>query len=187
MHPVVHAKIHSILKASNVQADRLLEVGGRIDSTSLLLFPEFDHALERYCVNLEDMPADPRITGITMNANQLDVFDDDYFDLVLSNATLEHDQHFWLTVAEMRRVLRPGGMMLVGIPGYVKHPRRSEEAAIPVLNHHGRRDFYRFSGQAMRAVILEGLDHITINVVLTPPRIIGTGRMPRTMPVNRRS
>ena len=54
-------------------------------------------------------------------------------------------------------------------PGYVKHLRQPEEASIPVLNHHGRQDFYRFSGQAMRAVILEGLDHITINVILTSP------------------
>jgi SAM-dependent methyltransferase len=175
MHPVVHSKIHSIQKASDIKADRLLEVGGRIDGTSLLLFPEFSQALERYCVNLEEMPADPRITGITMNANHLDSFEDDHFDLVLCNATLEHDQRFWLTVAEMRRVLRPGGMMLVGVPGYVKHPWESVEAAIPVLNHHGRQDFYRFSGQAMRTVILEGLDQVTIDVVLTPPRIIGTG------------
>jgi SAM-dependent methyltransferase len=178
LHPVVHGKIREILKASDVRAEQLLEVGGRIDQTSLLLFPEFDNALERYCVNLEDLPKDPSIVGITANANDLSLFEDDYFDLVLSNATLEHDKYFWLTIAEMRRVLRPGGMMLVGVPGYVKQTMKSAEAAIPVLNHHNKRDFYRFSGQARRDVISEGLEQITISVVLTPPRIIGTGRMP---------
>ena len=173
----MYAKIHDILNESDVSAERLGR--RRADySTSLLLFPEFASALERYCVNLEKLPYNPRITGITANANDLGMFADDYFDLVLSNATLEHDKSFWLTVAEMRRVLRPGGMMLVGVPGYVKHPEKSEEASIPVLNHHGRRDFYRFSSQAMRTVILDGLEQVTVSVVLTPPRIIGTGRKP---------
>lgn len=38
------------------------------------------------------------------------------FDLVVSGQTLEHAEFFWLTVLEMRRVLRPGGMAFIIVP-----------------------------------------------------------------------
>ena len=52
------------------------------------------------------------------------MFDDESFVLVMSNAVLEHDKHFWLTLAEMKRVTRPGGLMVIGVPGFVKHRER---------------------------------------------------------------
>ena len=40
------------------------------------------------------------------------------FDLVLCNSMLEHDARFWLTLEEIRRVLRAGGLAIIGVPGY---------------------------------------------------------------------
>jgi SAM-dependent methyltransferase len=108
----------------------------------------------------------------------MDMFEDGYFDLVLSNATLEHDKNFWLTAAEMRRVLHPGGTMIVGVPGYVRDDTKSGEDAILILNHHGPGDYYRLSDEAMHEVVFEGFEDVTITVVPTPPRIIGLGRKP---------
>lgn len=42
-------------------------------------------------------------------------FPDAYFDAVIAKDILEHLQKPWLTVAEMRRVLRPGGLVLASV------------------------------------------------------------------------
>ena len=51
-----------------------------------------------------------------------DLFDSNWFDLILCSATLEHDKRFWRSVSEMRRVLRPGGLLIISVPGYIKDP-----------------------------------------------------------------
>lgn len=178
MHPVVHEKFHELLSGADITHARILEVGGRIDGTSLLIFPELEAAAELYCVNREPLPSDDRIIGITANANRLDMFQDNHFDIVLSNATLEHDKRFWLTAAEMRRVLRPGGTMIVGVPGFVGDAMKSGEAAAMILEHHGPGDYYRLSDEAMREVVFDGFDQVELNVILSPPRIIGIGMKP---------
>ncbi len=125
-------------------------------------------------------------------------FADEDFDAVVCNATLEHDRHFWKTVGEIHRVTRPGGAIIVGIPGYApaKHdlfkrflkrtPLAGALLAHPLLgvrltgtptfeihNHPG--DYYRFSPQAMVEVLLADLDQIAIRTIMQPPRLIGSG------------
>ena len=51
-----------------------------------------------------------------MDAHALD-FPDDSFDTVVSTEMLEHDSAFWLSLAEMGRVLRPGGSLLLTTRG----------------------------------------------------------------------
>ena len=102
-------------------------------ANSLLRFPELAGA-ERYCLNLVDMASDGEITAVTGNANDMrGVFEDDRFDLVLCSATLEHDKRFWLTVGEMKRVLKPGGLLIISVPGYVKDPERDHGPRDPHL------------------------------------------------------
>jgi SAM-dependent methyltransferase len=48
-------------------------------------------------------------TGTIETAN----YPDDYFDVIYSNATLEHIQHPLSTMRECRRVLKPGGVLYV--------------------------------------------------------------------------
>jgi SAM-dependent methyltransferase len=43
-------------------------------------------------------------------------FDADRFDVVVSTSCLEHDEFFWLTFAEMARVVRPGGFIYINAP-----------------------------------------------------------------------
>ena len=40
------------------------------------------------------------------------------FDTMVSNSTLEHDLFFWKTLAEIRRVTKPSGLIILGAPGY---------------------------------------------------------------------
>lgn len=48
---------------------------------------------------------------------------DDSFDLVLSCSVLEHIPRFWLAAAEIERVLKPGGVVWIGVPSvWPYHP-----------------------------------------------------------------
>jgi ubiquinone/menaquinone biosynthesis C-methylase UbiE len=51
-----------------------------------------------------------------MDAHALD-FPDASFDIVVSTEMLEHDSAFWLSLAEMARVLRPGGDLILTARG----------------------------------------------------------------------
>jgi SAM-dependent methyltransferase len=172
-------RYQAIIRRTGVRPERALEVGGLMGEDSLLRFPELAGA-ERYCLNLVEMPSDGEIRSVTGNANDMrDVFEDDYFDLVVCSATLEHDKHFWLTVGEMKRVLRPGGLMIVSVPGYVEDPERDQGRATHTYRVHYRFDYYRFSEQAVREVFFEGMRRVRVKPVMFPPRIFGHGYKPQ--------
>lgn len=59
--------------------------------------------------------ADPRLTYHEMNAEKLD-FPDNHFDVVSSLENLEHLPHPERCLAEVRRVLRPDGLLVLGTP-----------------------------------------------------------------------
>jgi len=43
-------------------------------------------------------------------------FDDNTFDVVISGSTMEHVEAIWLWVAELVRVLKPGGLLVIIAP-----------------------------------------------------------------------
>jgi SAM-dependent methyltransferase len=171
-------RIHAIVRASGVRPERALEVGGVLGPNSLLRAPELDGA-ERFCLNLVEMRSRKGVQAVTGNANDMSMFDDASFDLVLSNATLEHDRYFWRSLAEMKRVLRPGGLLVIGVPGYVKNPARDRGKRTATYRVHYRFDYYRFSEQAVREVFFEGMERVEVAPIMHPPRIIGRGFKPR--------
>ena len=129
------------------------------------------------------MPSEDGITAVKGNANDMqDVFDDDHFDLVVCSATLEHDKHFWLSVGEMQRVLKPGGLLIISVPGYVKNPERDQGRATHTYRVHYEFDYYRFSEQAVREVFFDGMSRVRVKPVMFPPRIFGHGYKPRPEP-----
>jgi SAM-dependent methyltransferase len=167
------------------------------------MLPSLATATERIGVSLEH---ESRIDGCTIlqrDAHDLSCFESNRFDVVLCNAVLEHDPAFWLSLAEMRRVAKLGGLLVIGVPGYgipqasLWRPflallarcfppmsaarTRIEEHLIgtPVLGLHDfPKDFYRFSEQACRDVLLAGLQLLEVRRVLNPPRFIAAGRKP---------
>jgi len=175
--PRVKRRFHQIIRRSGIKPERALEVGGVMGEGSLLRFPELAGA-ERYCLNLVAMPSDHEITAVTGNANDMRDFKRDWFDLVLCCSTLEHDKRFWLSVGEMKRVLRPGGLLVVGVPGYVTDEERDQGRSTLTYRVHYRFDYYRFSEQAMREVIFEGMERVRVRRLGTPPRLIGHGWKP---------
>lgn len=175
---------------------------------------------------LAGLPSNTRYLGVNLdveaegegwrivrgNANDLDL-EDASFDAVICNAMLEHDPAFWLSLAEAKRVLRAGGILYLGAPGFsadVSHLARLGLRINGALERlgwgkriirshlfgglistrtypfHGRPgDYWRFSPEAMRRVLLADMDVLEVREVYFPPRILGVGRKPqgRTSPV----
>jgi ubiquinone/menaquinone biosynthesis C-methylase UbiE len=131
----------------------------------------------------------------------MDCFPDNNFDAVLCSSTLEHDKYFWKTLAEIKRVTKPGGMVVISVPGYSKLKAEKVKglwARMPGIRklqqnqwlnlfftgtvtfqiHNWPGDFYRFSPQAMREVFMEGLEKVDVRTVMWPPRVMGIGYKP---------
>jgi hypothetical protein len=105
-------------------------------------------------------------------------------------------------VAEMHRVLKAGGLLVIGVPGYkgmgpkylaskdtwsgktIRNFARlvkSDELMAGTLTlgeHFFPNDYYRFSTQAVEEIFLEGFDSVQTMQIMMPPRIIGWGRKP---------
>jgi len=96
------------------------------------------------------------------------------FDLVTCTDTLEHDDKFWVTISQMRRVLRPGGWLLITVPSlkHKFHPHPS--------------DYWRFFETSMLEW-LEGYEEIVTSIGCwsdgandsMPDEILGYGRKPK--------
>lgn len=144
-------------------------------------------------------------TVIEGNANHMDCFDDNQFDTIICNAVFEHDKFFWRTMDEVRRVGKPNALVVVGVPGYDEPENIHLETlkdkiryylnfgsrnllnrlggladkffpgtlTVPIHNCPG--DYYRFSPQALRQVIFEGMKDVEIFSIQIPPRIVGMG------------
>ncbi|CAH1197381.1 hypothetical protein NTGBS_250005 [Candidatus Nitrotoga sp. BS] len=127
-------------------------------------------------------------------------FVDGQFEAVLCNATLEHDPYFWKTLAEIHRVTAPGGLIMIGVPGYEGMGAQSflrnkpvtgwllkafarlvnsdvlRASTVTLGEHLFPGDYHRFSEQAVREIFLAGLVDISVCTVMQPPRFIGSGR-----------
>jgi len=64
----------------------------------------------------------------------------DSFDVVISGQTLEHIEFFWLTMCEINRVLKPGGLCCIVAP-----------SAGPVHSAAGDKDCWRFTPEGLEA------------------------------------
>lgn len=79
------------------------------------------------------------------------------FDAVISGQTLEHDRFFWLTMRNISRVLRPGGIAILIVP-----------SSGPVHRHPV--DCYRFFPDAMEALATwSGLAVVTQTIAKNSP------------------
>ena len=178
----------------------VLEVGAVPTDESLLCMKSLEHATEKIGIDLNSPSEYKDFKIVQGNANAME-FDDNRFDAVLCNAVLEHDKYFWKTVQEIKRVTKAGGLIVFGVPGYTAHSieklmrlgwriplvrRLADHEKLNLLFtgtvtfqvHNWPGDYYRFSAQCVREVILEGLEQADVRTLMLPPRLIGVGIKP---------
>lgn len=86
-----------------------------------------------------DIEQGPNVDIVTKYPYQWREIKDNSFDVIISGQALEHTEFFWITVAEMVRVLRPEGLICIIVPrDFVRH-------RYPV-------DCYRFDTDGMIAI-----------------------------------
>jgi SAM-dependent methyltransferase len=171
----------------------VLEVGARASPRGLLAMKCLKQAREKIGINLNPSSRYEDFEIVQGNANDMRMFPDERFDTVLCNAMLEHDKFFWKTVSEIHRVTKRGGLIVIGVPGYVTLPVnrlfRGKRPGIRMVDwlfestvtyriHDAPGDYYRFSPQAVEQVLLQRMKDIQIRVTMIPPRIIGSGIKP---------
>ena len=197
MHPEVGRAFDHILRR-RFTGGAVLEIGARPSDDTLLLLPALRGARERLGLDLDGPHVYRGVSIERGDANRMP-YGDGRFDAVVCNSVLEHDPRFWLTLAEIRRVARPGGLVVLGVPGYADAPPRralrllrrltwlpavgrsieSALAATPtLLVHNFPADYYRFSEAAMREVLLASLREVEVLRLLSPPRLLGVGLVP---------
>jgi capsular polysaccharide transport system permease protein len=171
-----------------------LEIGVTPGATSLLA-SDFFAGSERHL-----LCADPSVSvdGVVVHpgtpADLPALFGDGRFGTVLSNGALASDRAFLNTVREMKRVLMPGGLLMVAVSGFSKRADQAEAQAVgpkgnPIPNTTvtpailSGPDYWRLSPQAIRQVILDGLDNRDVRDIMMPPRLFGVGTKPRATAV----
>lgn len=127
--------------------EKVLEVGSRNVNGSI---KDFISGYKEYTGI--DM-IDGKDVDIVMNAHDLlKRWDRPTFDVIFCCETLEHDNKFWITVENMRTILKPGGWLLVTTP------------SINFFRHDFPSDYYRFTDSAYKDFIFEGYENINIEI-----------------------
>ena len=84
---------------------------------------------------------------VVMNAHDLmDSFSEGTFDMVVCFDTIEHDDKFWVTISNCKKILKSGGYLVLGAPG----------ANCPKHDHPN--DYWRFSAEAFKSLLAGYLD-----------------------------
>jgi len=181
MRPKVYSEFERICSERNA-GGAVLEVGAIPSEESLLCMKSLRSATQKVGVNLDGPYTYKDFTILKCNANSMNCFGDNTFDTILCNSVLEHDKFFWQTISEMRRVTKPGGLFVIGAPGYVpefqvtRHLSFSQKmlvmiacrcldylvgGTITLKVHNYPGDFYRFTTQTFREVFFHGMPPVS--------------------------
>jgi SAM-dependent methyltransferase len=181
MSPEVYARFAEVVARRLPPGPRtVLEIGA--GGWTLLSIPAFASA-RRVALNLRFDKLTPELlqaTRLIADGNAMP-FADASFDCVMSCSMLEHDRWFWRTTAEVRRVLRPGGLFLAAVPIYMTLPTDKDHTTVTYARHGlaYNADYYRFSEQAVREVFFEGYAAVTDEVIVRRqpnPYLLAAGR-----------
>lgn len=196
MHPRVFQEFERICSERKAGGS-VLEVGAIPSEENLLCMRSLKEAHKKIGVNLDGPHTYKDFQILKVNANDMSCFEDNLFDTVLTNATLEHNRFFWKTLSEIKRVTRSGGLIVIGVPGFTKlrvekthrliekipllgpllschlDPLFASTLVLQIHNHPG--DYYRFSPQAMQEVFFQDMKEVEVRSFIIPPRVIGCG------------
>jgi len=169
---------------------KILGVGESAKRTSTLNYPYFRSNLDKVdCVGLQPVHSEcgkyEHIDIKYGNAHNME-WPSSFFDCVISFTHMEHDPEFWLSLEEMKRVLKKDGPLIVAVPGFIYSPSTFlSQASINgcvgngtiTYENHGNPDCYRFSGHWFEYVVFKKNQFHKPSVIVAsqPPRLIGVG------------
>jgi SAM-dependent methyltransferase len=181
-----------ILSGIQPRPRNALEIGALPSRYSVLSVPAASDIPDRIGVNLVETGTAPGGVEVVKADARALPFADGTFDLVVAASVLEHIPDFWRAVTEMQRVLGDGGTLLVSTPGfrnirgerrvhqvgqYMRFPDIVQRATL-TMRVHDNRDYYRFSEDSYREVILAGLVDVRVWSIMLPPRMFGVATKP---------
>ena len=110
MHQSVIDWVSEVARGNNFAGQSILEVGSLdVNGSVRGLFASAGNY-----IGIDFRPG-PSV-DVVMNSHDLG-FPNESFDTVISTEVLEHDDEFWLSIGEMGRVLKQGGMMIITARG----------------------------------------------------------------------
>jgi len=159
MHQSVMGFVALAVKKYDLRHKKVLEIGSyNVNGSVRWLFKGDYTGIDR--------EAGPGV-DLLMNASDMDL-DDHSFDVVVSTSQLEHDPTFWLTLAEVGRVLRSGGHFIL----------TTHTTGFPP---HNGPDFYRFLDDTWRLLMdMAGCDIVDSRAdpqVGGGPQLVGVRRV----------
>ncbi|MBK8700530.1 MAG: methyltransferase domain-containing protein [Saprospiraceae bacterium] len=104
--------------SSNIEKAKVLDVGSYdVNGSYKHLFP-----IDKFDYKGLDMAEGPNVDIFIENPYIWKNLETDSFDVVISGQAFEHIEFFWLTLAEMTRVLKKGGLLCIIAPnGFGEH------------------------------------------------------------------
>jgi SAM-dependent methyltransferase len=184
-------RLDALARRTELRGDRLLDIGCGDGSYTMRLADGFRQVdaidvqasqLALFHDRIEGSPAAGRITIAEMSAAKLD-FPDDSFDLVTAIEVLEHVAELDQALAEIRRVLRPGGRFGFTTPnrwfpfethGFIYRERRYPPARAPLLTwvspvHRRLADARVFTAADLRRrLVVAGLRPRSVDYLMPP-------------------
>ena len=166
-----------------------LEIGQEGPRHAVLHHPSFT-GQDRDFLGRRDGPSSAGLSARAGDPNDMrDLYADARFGTVLWINALAHDKHFWRTLEEIKRVLKPGGTLIVVVPGFSKSAgqtgisitgQKGSAIADATITYkvHDAPDFWRLSPQGLREAVFEDFDVRELRVMMMPPRIFGVAVKP---------
>ena len=116
---IMHAFINKYL---NIDDDLMIyDIGSRAVSGKGGCYKAlFENACWHYCG--VDITAGANVDHVLEKEYEWDIKTDSV-DVVISGQCLEHVEYFWLTMQEMQRVLKPGGLLCIIVPSQGREHR----------------------------------------------------------------
>jgi SAM-dependent methyltransferase len=137
LHASVLDFLSRVIRKEEIEGKCVLEVGSfDVNGSGQRIFLQFKPG---YFIGI-DMRPGPRVDAV-IDVTRLDEnFAPGVFDVVVSTETLEHCQLWRSAVVQMKRVLRPGGILVITARG----------PGMPVHDYPG--DYWRFTQQDFREI-----------------------------------
>jgi SAM-dependent methyltransferase len=107
--------VDNYVNFSNHELTRVLDVGSMIVVPNALTYRTIFKDRNVEYVGLDVEPG-LNVDYVPKDPYSWQEIGDDSFDVIVSGQAFEHVPYFWITAAEMSRVLKPGGLLCLVFP-----------------------------------------------------------------------